>query len=179
MSISQDLRFHIIDIDTPDEALEKLKKNFGIQNQIMTHQLENELLTLNPNNFSSIEYFLSKFKSLRILLEVCKVKKEDGSLIYCILSKLGPAYSIFVFAFHSTRESTISYGTTYKYPCFDSFCDSLIREQEKILHLGLINCWTPNPLWVGVEVEQSKRSPSDLGMWNSRVTTLYYKYTSC
>ena len=67
MSIAQDLRFHILDIDTPDEALEKLKNVFGIQNQIWAHQLENEFLTLDPNNFSSIEDFLSKFKTIRIL----------------------------------------------------------------------------------------------------------------
>ena len=29
MSIAQDLRFHILDIDTPNEALEKLKNVFG------------------------------------------------------------------------------------------------------------------------------------------------------
>ena len=98
MSISQDLRFHILDIDTPHKALEKLNTFFGIQNQIRAHQLENELLTLDLNNFSSIEDFLSKFKTIRLLLEGCKVKKEDGSLIYSILAKLGPAYSVFVFA---------------------------------------------------------------------------------
>ena len=129
---------NILEIGTPNEALKKLKIVFGIQNKTKAHQLENELLTLDPNNFSSIEDFLSKFKTLRLLLEGCKVKKEDGSLIYCILAKLGPAYSVFVFAFHSTREAIISSGTTYKNPSFDSFCDSLIREQEKILHLSLI-----------------------------------------
>ena len=75
MSIGQDLRFHIVNIDTPHEALDKLNTIFGIQNQIRAHQLENELLTLDPNNFSSIEDFLSKFKTLRLLLEGCKVKK--------------------------------------------------------------------------------------------------------
>ena len=103
MSIAQDLRFHNLDIDTPHEALDKLNTVFGIQNQIKAHQLENELLTLDPNNFSSIEDFLSKFKTLRLLLEGCKVNKEDGSLIYCILAKLGPAYSAFYSTFHSTR----------------------------------------------------------------------------
>ena len=107
MAIAQDLRFHILDIDTLDEALEKLKTVFGVQNQIRAHQLENELLTLDPNNFSSIEDFLSKFKTLGILLEGCKIKKDDGSLIYCILAKLGPAYSVFVSAFHSNREAII------------------------------------------------------------------------
>ena len=102
MSIAQDFRFHILDIDTPHEALEKLNIVFGIHNQIRAHQLENELLTLDPNNFSSIEDFLSKFKTRRVLVEGCKVKNEYGSLIYCILAKLGPAYSVFVSAFHST-----------------------------------------------------------------------------
>ena len=121
MSIAQDLRFHILDIDTRDKALEKLNNVFGIQNKIWAHQLENELLTLDPNNFSSIEEFLSKFKTLRLLLEGCKVNKEDGSLIYCILAKLGPAYSAFVSAFHSTKEAIISLGTTYKNPSLMPF----------------------------------------------------------
>ena len=94
---------------------------------------------MDPNNFSSIEDFLPKFKTLRLILEGCKVKKEDGSLIYSILAKLGLAYSVFFSTFNSTREAFISEGTTYKPPSFDAFCDSLIREQEKILHLGLIN----------------------------------------
>ena len=108
MSIAQVLQFHILDIDTPHEALDKLNTVFGIQNQIRAHQLENELLTVDPNNFSSIEDFLSKYKTLRLLLEACKVKKEDGSLIYCIIAKLGPAYSIFEIGRASCRERVSS-----------------------------------------------------------------------
>ena len=54
MSISLDLRFHIAKIYTPDEAMKKLNKFFGIKNEIRAHQLENQLLTLDPSNFSSI-----------------------------------------------------------------------------------------------------------------------------
>ena len=68
MSIAQDLRFHIQEIDSPYEAMEKLNIFIGIRNEIRVHHLENEFLTLDPNNFSSIEYFLSKFKTLLILL---------------------------------------------------------------------------------------------------------------
>ena len=46
---------------------------------------------------------------------------------------------MFVSTFHSTREAFISQGQNYKSPSFDVFCDSLIREQEKLLYLGLIN----------------------------------------
>ena len=51
MSISPDLRFHIVEIDTPDEELKRITKVFGIKNELRAHQLENELLTLDPNNF--------------------------------------------------------------------------------------------------------------------------------
>ena len=64
MSIAQDLQFHIQEIDTRDAAMKKLNTIFGIQNEIRAHQLENELLTFDPNNFSSIEYFLSKSRPL-------------------------------------------------------------------------------------------------------------------
>eukprot|EP00253_Pinus_taeda_P011674 PITA_11674 len=140
MSISPDLRFHIVELDAPDEAMKQITKVFGIKNELRAHQLENELLTFDPNNFSCIEDFLSKFKTIRLLLEGVKVKKEDSALINCILTKLGPAYSVFVSTFHSTREAFISQGHDYKPPSFDAFFDSLIREQEKLLHLGL-----PNP----------------------------------
>ena len=65
MSISPDLRFHIAELDTPDKAMEQLTKVFGIKNELRAHQLENELLTL----ISCIEHFLSKFKTIRLLLE--------------------------------------------------------------------------------------------------------------
>ena len=80
MCISGDLRFHITELDTPNEVMKQITKVFGIKNELRAHQLENELLTLDPNNFSSVEDFLSKFKTLRLLLEGVKVKKEDGTL---------------------------------------------------------------------------------------------------
>ena len=87
MSISTDLRFHISGIDEPDMW------NRG-------HQIENELLSLNPNDFSCIQDYLSKYKILRLLCAECKIKKEDKQCIYHILSKLRPAYSVLYL--HST-----------------------------------------------------------------------------
>ena len=103
MSISLDLLFHLEGEDSLIEAWEKLNSVFGIKNEIRAFQLENELLTLDPSNFPSIEDYLSKFKTLRLLLDGCKVTKEDEPLIYGILAKLPPTYSIFVSTFHSTR----------------------------------------------------------------------------
>ena len=88
MSISPYLRFNLNSLDSPIEAWEKLNNVFRHKNEIRAYQLENELLTLAPSNFCFIEDFLSKFKTLALLLECCKVKKENESPIYGILSKL-------------------------------------------------------------------------------------------
>ena len=55
MSITLDLRFHLDGENSSVKAWEKLNKNFGIKNEIRAVQLENELLTLEPSNFPSIE----------------------------------------------------------------------------------------------------------------------------
>ena len=138
MSISPDLKFHLDREDSLVKAWEKLNSVFGIKNEIWAFQLENGLLTLDPSNFPSIEDYLSKFKTLKLLLEGCNVSKEEDPLIYGILAKLPPTYLVFVSTFHSTREALLNVGQQYKTPSLDTFCDSLVREQEKLLHLGLV-----------------------------------------
>ena len=66
MSISTDLRFHISGIE-PNLAWENLESVFGKHNEIWGHQLENKLIFLNPNDFSCIQDYLSKYKTLRLL----------------------------------------------------------------------------------------------------------------
>ena len=132
------LRFHLDGEDSAVKAWKKLNKNFGIKNEIWTFQFENELLTLDPSNFPSIEDYLSKFKTLKLLLESCNVSKEEDPLIYDILAKLPPAYLVFVSTFHSTREALLNVGQMYKTPSLDTLCDSLVREQENSYTLALL-----------------------------------------
>jgi hypothetical protein len=62
---------------------------------------------------------------------------KDDRFIYVILANLGSAsYYVFVSTFHSTRETL---GTIYTPPSLEYFFDSLIREKDKLLHLGVIN----------------------------------------
>ena len=67
MSFSTDLWFHLSRIDEPNKAWEKLKVVCGKHNEIRSHQLENELISLNTSDFSCIQYYLSKYKTLRLL----------------------------------------------------------------------------------------------------------------
>ena len=76
MPISPNLRFHLDGEDSPIKSWEKLNSVFGIKNEIRAFQLENELLTLDPSNFPLMEDYLSKFKTLKLLLKGCKVTKE-------------------------------------------------------------------------------------------------------
>jgi hypothetical protein len=78
---------------------------FGKHNIIREHQLENQILTLSPNDFSFIGDYLSKFKTLKIVCEECEIKMDEYHCIYIILSKLGSAYSMFVSTFYAMRET--------------------------------------------------------------------------
>ena len=92
---------------------------------------------MNPSDFSCIQDYLCKYKTLRLLCEECKIKKEDKQCIYHILSKLGPTYYVFVSTLYSMKESLTA--ASYQEHSLESFFDSLIREQDKLIHLGIIN----------------------------------------
>jgi hypothetical protein len=70
------------------------------------------------------------------LREEYAINMEEESCIYIILSKIGSAYYVFVSTFDSMREAL---GTSYKKPTLESFCVSLIREEDKLVQIGVIN----------------------------------------
>ena len=58
------------------QAWDQLEQLFCKTNTIHSHPLENELISLNPNNFDTIQDFISKFKTLRILLNDRNIDKK-------------------------------------------------------------------------------------------------------
>jgi hypothetical protein len=166
MSISPDLRFHLKEIDDPDEAWEKIESVFGKLNIIRAQQLENQVLTLNPSDFSCIGDYLSKFKTLIILCEECEIKMEEECCIYLILSKLGSAYSVFVSTFYAMREAL---GKSYKKPTLESFCAALIREEDKLVQLGVINtAGTSNKALVSQQKDKPKYPKKQHPRYNNK-----------
>jgi hypothetical protein len=89
-----------------------------------------------PSDFSCIEDYLSKFKTLRTLCEECNINIDEDRCIYLILSKIGSAYSVFIDTFYAIQEAV---GEAYQKPSLEKFCDSLIREKDKLVQLGVIN----------------------------------------
>ena len=63
-SVSKDLWFHIQELKTPKEVWDKIASLFDKQDEMRVHQLENDLITLNPFNFKSLNEFFTKFKNL-------------------------------------------------------------------------------------------------------------------
>jgi hypothetical protein len=142
ISISPDLRYHLQDIDDPKEAWDTIESVFGKLNVIRAKQLENQILTLSENDFSCLGNYLYRFKTLGILCEECKINMEEECCIYLILSKLGSAYYVFVSILYAMREALGE--EAYEKPTLESFCASLIREEDKLVQFGVINTAGPS-----------------------------------
>ena len=66
------------------------------------HKIKNELISLIPSSFKSLQLYFSKFKALVLHLKQCGIEKEE-KLVLAILLKLGLEYSMFVSTFHATK----------------------------------------------------------------------------
>ena len=89
----------------------------------------NELVSLHPSSFETIEKFFSKFRSLVLQCKQCGIERKDEKNVLSILGKLGPEYSVYVSMFHSKQEIFLD----WKLPSLDSSSESLIKEQGKLI----------------------------------------------
>ena len=133
-SISRYILFHINGLKTPKEVRDTLASLFDKKDDLRIYQLENEPISLHPTNFLTLNDFFPKFKCMVFQLKLCKVEKEDDQLILSILSKLGADYSVFVSTFHSVKLTT----PNWKMPTLNSFIESLTREHDKLIQMGII-----------------------------------------
>ena len=69
LMISRDLLFHIDGLTSPNEVWEKLVDIFGKTYEMRGHKIENELISLSPNIFDSLQLYFSKFKALVLQLK--------------------------------------------------------------------------------------------------------------
>ena len=129
LSISRDLLFHLSGLKTPKEIWEKLETLYGKQDDLRVYQLENELMSLQPSNFETLNDFFKKFKHIVLLLKQCKVEKVDDQLILAILSKIRADYSIFFSTFCVGKLTTLG----WKIPTLNAFIESLTSEHDKLV----------------------------------------------
>ena len=96
--------------------------------------MENELITLQPNSFESIQQFFTKYRSLVMQCKQCGLERKYEQIVLSILRNIRLEYSVFVSTFHSRRASI----PNWKFPSLDSFVESLIQEQDKLVQMGVI-----------------------------------------
>ena len=92
------------------------------------------MVALHPSSFETIEQFFNKFKSLALQCRQYGIERKDEKNVLHILSKLSSEYYVFVSIFHSKWEGFLD----WKIPSLDSFFESLIKEQEKLIQMGVI-----------------------------------------
>ena len=107
--------------------------------------MENELISLSPSNFESLQVYFSKFKALVQHLKQCGIEKKDEQLVLAILSKIGPNYSIFVSTFHITKLM----AQKWNIPSLEYFMESLTWEKERLVMMGTIKPSKDQALVVG------------------------------
>ena len=64
LSISRDLLFHLDGLTSPNEVWENLVEIFGKTDKMRGDQIKNELISLSPSSFESLQLYFSKFKAL-------------------------------------------------------------------------------------------------------------------
>ena len=77
LSIYPNIFFHLDGLTTPNRVWTNLESLFGVQDEIRAHQLKNELISLSPSSFESMEGFFTKFKSLILMLKQCGIEKTE------------------------------------------------------------------------------------------------------
>ena len=71
LSISRDLIFHLAGLKTPKEIWDKLETLYGKQYDLRFYQLENELMSLHPSNFETLNDLFTNFKNIVLVLMQC------------------------------------------------------------------------------------------------------------
>ena len=77
LSISREFFFHLDCLTSPKEVWEKLESLFGKTDELRGRQLENELISLSPAHYDTIQDFFTKFKSLVLQLKQCGIEKKE------------------------------------------------------------------------------------------------------
>ena len=76
LSILRDILFHVESLGTPNESWLNIESLFGNIDDMRGHQLENELISLIPTHYDTIQDFFTKFKALVLQLKQCGIDKK-------------------------------------------------------------------------------------------------------
>ena len=121
------------------------------------HQIKNELISLIPSSFESLQLYFTKFKAFVLQLKQCGIEKKREQLVLTILSNIGPDYSVFVLTFYATKLT----AQTWKMPKLVEFMESLAHEKDKLVIMGTIKPSIDQYLVAGDSKVDLKRKKKD------------------
>ena len=81
----------------------KLEEIFRNTDDMRGNQINNELISLSPSSFKSLQLYFFKFKALVLQLKQCGIEKKEEKLVLAILSNLGTEYLVLFLTFHATN----------------------------------------------------------------------------
>ena len=90
LGISRDLIFHLDGLISPNEVWEKIQNLFRKIYEMMGHKLENDLISLCPENFESLQVYFSKFKALVLQLKKCGIENKYEKIFLAIVFEAWP-----------------------------------------------------------------------------------------
>ena len=73
LGTSREIIFHIESLGTPNEFWVKFESLFGKTDEMRGHHLENELISLSPYHYETIEDLFTNFKALVLELKQCGI----------------------------------------------------------------------------------------------------------
>jgi hypothetical protein len=134
--VSPKLLFHVESSTTPNNVWTTQNVFFRNKYEMHGHMLENDLILINPINYENIQDLFTKFKASLQQLKGCIIDKsmQGYQLTLSTILKLGLEYSIFVYTFHT---SNLTMGDKWKMNNLYAFIESLIREKDKLIKMGV------------------------------------------
>ena len=127
--------YQIKKCSTSKEAWDTLESLYGKVSKEDVFKIEDELVSLDPKSYDSIQDFIIKVNELRTKLTDCGSSIKDDRLIYLIHNKLPSEYSTFVSSFNTSKTTL---GSAYKKVTFDEYAKLLDDEEKKLKSMGIL-----------------------------------------
>ena len=97
LGVDDKILYQIMKSSTSKQAWDTLKNLYNKVSDENVFKIEDELVSLDPKSFDSIQDFIIKVNELRTKLTNCGNLIKDDRLIYLIHNKLPSKYSTFFF----------------------------------------------------------------------------------
>ena len=101
LGVDDKIMYQIRKSSTSKEAWDTLKNLYDKVSDEDIFKIEDELVSLDPKSFDSIQDFIIKVNELRTKLTNCGNPIKDDKLIYLIHNKLPSEYSTFVSSYNT------------------------------------------------------------------------------